>query len=388
LKNALVLSGGGARGAYESGVLRFITNEIGPRLDKPLAFDLVSGTSVGALNGCWVAGHGTGPTSGRRLSRLWRTLEVGDVWAFDSLDLLRSPVRLWQADPDIGASFLDARPLHRLVRKLFPFAGMRRALAERRIDAVVLSATEVATGRATLFVEGMDVGEIPYPQVGVRAVTLGAEHALASAAIPFLFPPIEVDGLRYVDGSLRQNTPLSPVLRMGADRVLVIGVKRPFRVRSEEALADIDENPNLVFLLGKVLNALMLDPLEQDLHRLERLNAIFDWGLETYGEDFVDNFNAVISKHRGKGYRRVKTALVLPRSDLGEVCAAAYHESSPRLSRATRFLLDLISDREGGEADLLSYLFFDRGYTGQIERLGWEDARAKEEELAAFFSPD
>lgn len=385
MKTALVLSGGGARGAYEAGVLRFLTNEISPRLDRPLEFDIISGTSVGALNGCWIAGHGTSETSGRRLSRLWRNLEVADVWSFDSMDLLRSPARLWQADPELGASFLDARPLHRLVRKLFPFAGMRQALLEERLDAVVISATEVATGRATLFVEGGDAGAIPYSQVNVRGVTLGPEHALASAAIPFLFPPVEVEGLRYVDGGLRQNTPLSPVLRMGADRVLVIGVKRPFRVRTEQALAEPNENPNLVFLLGKVLNALMLDPLEQDLQRLQRLNAIFDWGLETYGEDFLEKFNAVISAHRGAAYRRVETALVLPTADLGQVCAAAYAGSTPRLSRATRFLLELISDREGGEADLLSYLLFDRSYTSELERLGWEDARDQENELAAFF---
>ncbi|HJN75443.1 MAG TPA: patatin-like phospholipase family protein [Myxococcota bacterium] len=385
MTTALVLSGGGARGAYEAGVLRFLTNEIGPRLDKPLAIDIISGTSVGALNGCWIAGNGTNPGSGRGLSHIWRRMEVGDIWSFDSLDLLRSPAKLWQADPDIGASFLDARPLHDLVRRLFPFAGIRRALGEGTLAAVALSATEVATGRSTLFIEGAGVGDIPYPQVRVREVTLGPEHALASAAIPFLFPPINVDGLRYVDGSLRQNTPLSPALRMGADKVLVIGVKRPFDVRSEEALADANENPNLVFLLGKVLNALMLDPLEQDLTRLDRLNAIFDWGTENYGVDFIDRFNAVISKHRGRGYRRVESALVLPRADLGEVCAAAYVAAAPRLTRATRLLLDLISDREGGEADLMSYLFFDRSYTAEIERLGWEDARDCEEQLATFF---
>ena len=388
MTTALVLQGGGARGAYEAGVLRFITNEIAPRLDAPMQIPLISGTSVGALNGAFLAGHGLHPTTGRRLSRLWRTLEVADIWEFDSLDLLRSPARLYTPDPDIGSAFLDARPVQRLVRKLFPTEGLKRAFASGALTAFIVAATEVATGRASLFVQsaqGFDL-QIPYPQVTVRPVTMSSEHILASAAIPFLFPPIAIDGQPFVDGGLRQPTPLSPVLRFGADRALVVGVKRPFTERTKKALATPHENPNLVFLLGKVLNVLMLDPLEQDLSRLERLNAIFDWGTETYGDDFLERLNAVVSPKRGAGYRRVETQLVLPREDIGRVCAQCYQTSTPRLSRATRFLLDTISDREGHEADLLSYLFFDRCYTSTLERLGWEDARAQEEQLARFLS--
>ncbi|MCP4918026.1 MAG: hypothetical protein GY913_14025 [Proteobacteria bacterium] len=386
MTTALVLQGGGARGAYEAGVLRFITNEIVPRLDKPMEIPLVSGTSVGALNGAFIAGHGLHPTTGRRLSRIWRNLEVGDVWEFDGLDLLRSPSRLWAPDPDIGSAFLDARPIQKLVRKLFPAKGMRRAFESGTLKAFVVAATEVATGRASLFVEAAPgfEHEMPYPQVTVRPVRMTSEHILASSAIPFLFPPISIDGQPFVDGGLRQPTPLSPMLRMGADRALVVGVKRPFAIRSQKALSQPHENPNLVFLLGKVLNVLMLDPLEQDLSRLERLNAIFDWGTETYGEDFLARLNTVVAPSRGAGYRRVETQLVLPREDLGRVAAQCYLTSEPRLSRATRFLLDTISDREGHEADLLSYLFFDRCYTSTLERLGWEDARAQEQELAAF----
>lgn len=388
MTTALVLQGGGARGAYEAGVLRFLTNEIGPRLDRPMDVPIISGTSVGALNGAFVAGNGLEPATGRYLSKLWRTLSVGDIWGFDGMDLLRAPGRLWSPDPDLGSAFLDARPLHSLVRRLFPTAGLAAAFASGRLHAFVIAATEVATGRASLFVEsraGMEL-ELPYPQVTVRPVTMSSEHVLASAAIPFLFPPIAVDGEPYVDGGLRQPTPLSPVLRLGADRALVIGVKRPFAARTEKALAESHDNPNLVFLLGKVLNVLMLDPLEQDLSRLERLNAIFEWGTETYGDDFVERLNAVVAPRRGAGYRRVETQLVLPREDLGRVAAACYAASSADLNRPTRFLLDSISDREGKEADLLSYLFFDRCYTSELERLGWEDARAKEEELARFLS--
>ncbi len=388
-KLALVLQGGGSRGAYEAGVLRFLLDEVAPRLDKPLRFDLISGTSVGALNGCWVAGRGPTREAGRRLSRVWRNLTVHDVWRFDTMDLLRSPSRLFSGDPKAGASFLDASPLHRLVTRLFPFAGMHEQIGTGKLDAVVLASTEVATGRSVLFVQHgahIEPGWIPYPEIDVRSVTIEPMHALASSAIPFLFPPVDIGGLSYVDGGVRQNTPISPVLRLGAEKVLVLGVKRPFQQRSLEALEDVDDNPNLVFLLGKVLNAFMLDPIEQDLSRLERLNKLFEWGEEAYGQDFLEGLNKVVAPKRGAPYRKVESLIVRPREDLGRVCAQIYRRSPPETSRATRLLLDLVSDREGEEADFMSYLLFDTAYTSALERLGWEDARDMEEELGAFLS--
>ncbi len=388
-KLALVLQGGGSRGAYEAGVLRFMLDEIGPRLDKPLRFDLISGTSVGALNGCWVAGRGPTRDAGRRLSRIWRNLSVHDVWRFDTMDLLLSPNRLFSGDPKSGASFLDASPLHRLVTRLFPFAGMHEQIAAGELDAVVLAATEVATGRSVLFVqhgEHIRPGTIPYPEIDVRSVKLQPQHALASAAIPFLFSPVEIDGRSFVDGGVRQNTPISPVLRLGADKVLVLGVKRPFSQRSEQALEEVEDTPNLVFLLGKVLNAFMLDPIEQDLSRLERLNQLFEWGEQAYGAGFLEGLNKVVEPHRGAPYRKVESLIVRPREDLGRVCAQVYKQSPPQVTRASRLLLDLISDREKEEADFMSYLLFDKAYTSVLERLGWEDARDMEERLAAFLA--
>ena len=392
---ALVLAGGGARGAYEAGALRFILTELSPNLPAPVRFRIICGTSAGALNGAYVAGSGDHAETARALSSIWQSMEISQVFNFTALDMLRSPSRLWQrpaANEAERSALLDAAPLHALVKRMFPTEGLRRRLSSGELLALAVSATEVATGRNLIFLQRHRPGpheDIPYAQMVMRESTLTPNHVLASAAIPFLFPPVEVDGRYFVDGALRQNTPLSPALRLGAEKVLVIGVKRSFVVEDAQTVEEADRPPSLTFLMGKALNALTLDPLERDLKAVERYNALFRWGVETYGPDFMEKLNAHLRPEPGTEYRAVRTALILPRANLGRLAAQAFRATPPKAPYASRLLLRFIAESEDqGEADTLSYLLFDRAYTAEVERLGFEDARDQAEELARFFRED
>lgn len=386
----LVLAGGGARGAYEAGVMRYIFTELAPKLRVPVNMQVVCGTSAGALNAGFLAGVGSAPGGAIALSRIWQQLEVEQVFTITTFDLLRSPRLLWQvsAEGDKGGSLLDARPLHALVRRHLPADQIRQRVAEGLLRALVIAATEVATGRCVLFMDHdsrHELGPISLHEE-LRRTAISAEHVLASAAIPFLFSPVSIDGRYFLDGGLRQNTPLSPALMLGADRVLVVSVNPPFEVTSAAATNQgPDGPPSLAFLLGKALNALMIDPLEQDLKALQQFNALFAWGTDAYGPEFMTRLNAAVRPTRGVPFRPVRALHIQPREDLGRLAGECFRRSPPRASRATRYFIKLIADDEESQADVLSYVMFDREYTGLLEQMGYEDGRAREEQLAAFF---
>jgi NTE family protein len=200
-----------------------------------------------------------------------------------------------------------------------------------------------------------------------------ALHALTSAALPLLFPPIPLYGAQLVDGGLRQNTPLGPVLRAGADRVLVVSLKR--QAHDEERAPS---PPNLTFLVGKTLNALLLDPVEQDVHEARNINAIIEWGVRTYGASFATRLEEDL------GVRKAEIVFLSPSEDLGEVAATLYRARPPKVGGAIAQLLDYAAGNSGPDNDLLSYVYFDREYTGALEALGHEDAKRREDELVAL----
>lgn len=382
-----MLSGGAARGAYEAGALRFVLNELAARLDRPPRFDIISGTSVGALNGAWLATLGVDGAAADALSRLWRSLRIHDIYHFEGMHLLRAPWRILGRPAQSELSLVDASPLHELVRTRVPWSMLSARIQRGELHAMTMSATEVATGRNVVFVQSATPYRAPKgPESHWRGVRLGPEHCLASSAVPFVFPPVHVDGVAYLDGALRQSTPLKPALRLGADRVLVVNVRQPYGVKLQAMVDQPEPGLNLVFLLGKALSALAYDPVEEDLRHAERLNLIFDWGTSRYGPEFMHELNALLSPGRGSGYRRLKTLVLRPREDLGRVAAACFRERPPAATRATSTLLSMVAEREGDSGELLSYLLFEEHTAATFERLGWEDARARADALAGFFS--
>lgn len=373
----LVLAGGAARGAYTAGVMRFIWGDLAPRLGEDLWPRVVSGTSVGALNGVFVVARDRACL--RRLTEIWQELQIAHVYQLHTgglLGALRSTFGTASRP-----ALLDPSPLYSLVAREFPRHLVREAIDSHAVRAFIVSATQIETGMNALFVEtaqqGLDLQTLP----GARSVRtrIGEEHLLASAAIPFLFPPVKVGDHFFVDGGLRQNTPLRPVLRAGSTHTLVVGTNLASSSEARHALAS--PAPTLPFLAGKTLNALMSDPVERDIRQQEEVNQLLLWAGERYGAEFLEG------AYRELGWRPVKTLFLSPSEDLGRVANATFAKAPPMVSAQIRWLLGMVADKanaDEGESDFLSYLYFDRAFTGQLEALGYEDARRREEELAGF----
>lgn len=404
-RNALVLSGGGARGAYEAGVLRFLFEELPKDLGETPRFDIVTGTSVGAIHACYVAAtaHLT-DERGEALRSIWESLDARSLFGSPLRELARIPstiLSLWRGQtrfdqsepPERLFGLLDTERLEALVNDAVPWPNIRSNLREGRLRALSIAATEVATGRVVAFVE-RDPPGIPSwtrdPSVIARAAAIGPSHALASAAIPFLFPGVRVEGSYYVDGGLRLNTPLAPALRLGADRVLVVSLTGGPKQGPEgdtEALR-IKHFGNPVFLTGKLLNALLLDRVETDLRHMRLLNDVLRRVREAGGGEVLDAVAATVCADRGQPYKIIDDLVVRPSIDLGilagKVLAKAAREEDASL--LVRRLVDMLGfGSERLEADLLSYVFFDSSYTRPLMDLGFADAERMRDQLTAFF---
>jgi NTE family protein len=312
---------------------------------------------------------------------------VGDLIGVPMRALGLTQLRRRGAHADVIGGLLDVAPLERLVNDRIPWKQLRDNLAHGR--ALCVSCTEVRSGRDTVFLDGPISNPGPWSfDPNARAVVseITPAHVCASAAIPFLFPAVRIGERFYVDGGLRMNTPLSPPLRLGCNRVLVVALKHH---RPPDAEIDFPEQviTQPAFLMGKVLDALTLDQIEVDLHRLRLVNAILERGSQAFGADFLDKINVAVRAERGVGYRHVETVVVRPGDDIGRIAARAYRRQrgSGALgalpSLLTRFALRGVPEQE---ADLLSYLFFDRSFTGELIALGREDARRSEDAIFAL----
>lgn len=403
---ALVLSGGGARGAYEAGVLRFLFEELPKDLGHAPQFDVVTGTSVGAIHACFVAATAHQSAGrGRLLRDIWESLEARSLFGSRLQQLSRVPALVRSilsgngkldegTPPDRLFGLLDTERLEALVTDAIPWSCIRKNLREGRIQALSIAATEVATGRVVVFIE-TEPPSVPRwthdASVIARSASIGPSHALASAAIPFLFPGVRVEGSYYVDGGLRLNTPLAPALRLGADRVLVVSLTEGPKQGPEgdtEALR-VRQFGNPIFLGGKLLNALLLDRVETDLRHMRLLNDVLGRVRQTGGSEVLAAVADAVRSDRGQPYKIIEDLVVRPSADLGVVagCVLAEAARAPHAGFLVRKLVDTLGFRdERLEADLLSYVFFDSSYTRPLMELGFADAAAMREQLAAFFA--
>jgi len=228
----------------------------------------------------------------------------------------------------------------------------------------------------------------------MQPIRLSPIHALASASIPMLFPAVRIGSRYYADGGLRLNTPLAPAVRLGANRVMVIGVGRSGSGTVSEELAQqrTEGFGNPMFLAGKVLNALMLSPVDADLARLHLINRIIENGTDTYGEDFLARLNeTAAAKGDPRPLQKIHDLVIRPSEDLGIMAGQLLANSRDQLSLSPflRIIMRLLgTGADAQESDLLSYLLFDSAYALPLIELGYKDAEAKEDELAAFFSDD
>lgn len=396
---ALVLAGGAARGAYEVGVVQHILEDVATDLGRDVPLDILCGTSVGALNACALAAFADEPRArAARLVDIWTRLRVEDLVQPDLRGLLSMGTRWLRGnrDPSTIAAreggIVAPEALERLIETEIPFAAIDGHLQAGLLDALTVSTTHVSSGRTVVYVHRADRDLPPWsldPTITPRAARITAQHAFASAAIPILFRAVRLDGEYHCDGGLRQNVPLSPARRLGAHGVIVVNPRFIGRPDDQSRLTPAnDAFPGPLFLLGKTLNALLLDRIDTDLARLRSINDILEAGKRKFGESFVDDINEALGHARGRGMRPMRSILIRTSQDIGKLASdfVASPVFAKRVGGGAGRLMRRLGERESAdESDLLSYLLFDGEFARQLIALGREDARARHGELCAFF---
>lgn len=380
----IVLSGGGARGAYEVGVLSYILGDLMRGRKGPPRGDIVSGTSVGAANATFIAATAEDlPRGMDRLRTMWMDLELADVLQFGLREALT--IHRVLLGGVSGTGLFGATRLAQVVGSGIDWRAIRRNQNAGHIRALTVTATHVGTGRPVVFVDRTLDAPLPDglpSEIAVREERILPHHVLASASIPVLFAPVRIRRDLYCDGGLRLNTPMAPAIHMGADRLLVVGVSTP---PSGDVLLGGERFPGATFLLGKVLNAFLLDHIVNDIHELQRTNELLRDGMAVFGPDFVQRLNARAEERGQKGSRLVRTLVLRPSTDISELAADYLRRHRLRFGKLLgRSFLRLLDVGEGATADLASYLLFDGGFARLLIDLGRADAAQRRDEIEAF----
>lgn len=402
---ALVLSGGGARGAYAVGVVSGLHEILSRSGSAPVPFDMFSGTSVGAINSAFLAAHADQSDYGiARLREIWSGLSLDEhlqlVWrSFLGWRSLRAKLKGGrEAAERSGYSLLDPRALERLVERSIPWKRLEANVASGKVKGLMIPALNVNSGCTTIFCQ-LAPGISHRPSKDPRRVAvrdrIRPEHVLGSAAIPFLFPARRVGASYYCDGGLRYNTPLAPPVRAGARRLVVVSLARQRDPCCADATPGAPERyPSPFFLGGKLLDALFLDPVVYDLHVLERTNRLLEVFRGSLSPSASAEVDAVLNSTRGASYQHLDVLTFSPSRDLGRLAGRTLFELSKarRLSAKSRLLLGALrgpSDPEAdAESDWASYLLFDGAFARQLIDLGRRDAWERADEVRAFFESE
>jgi NTE family protein len=371
-KIALILSGGGARAAYQAGVTRAISELVPAGSSSPFA--IICGTSAGAINAASLAaGARDFHAAALRLCGLWSNLTVGDIYRADALHMLQTAWHVVRSvvprsDRKRLVGLLDNAPLAKLLERELPFHAISRSIEAGAIEALTITASSYQTGMSVSFCMGGPTMELweRSQRIGVRA-DIAVEHLLASSAIPFVFPPTRIGMEYFGDGAMRQMSPTAPALHLGADRILVVGAAR---TGTPTTPGDAIDPPSLAQIGSHVLASIFTDALGTDLEKVRLVNIA------------VRQIDPGRLASSPMPLRDIAMLVLTPSIPL-ENLAQDYRDNLPR---SLRFALRGIGGtREGGEG-LLSYLLFDRGFCSALIDLGYRDAQAKQAELNKLLS--
>ncbi|MDJ0918249.1 MAG: patatin-like phospholipase family protein [Woeseiaceae bacterium] len=375
INSALVLPGGGARGAYQVGVLKAIA-ELVPR-GSSSPFSIISGTSAGAVNSVVLASKAKRyRVAVAELERVWANFHCDQVYRTDTLTMLKSSLH-WLASIVLGGmlvgtpkSLLDNSPLRALLSRNVRFPRIEEAIDNDWLDAIAVTAASYNSARSSSFFEtdGSVRDWSRTRRAGIRT-RLHLDHIMASIAVPMIFPPVRINGEFFGDGAMRQATPLSPAIRLGADRILVIGVRDEIAENTPEQRGPT-EPPSFAQIAGYMLDTLFMDGLYSDLERMTRINQLLD---SVVPSDQSAVFAAM---------RPIDTMVIVPSKDIRSIA----HKHRKELPVAVRMLLRGIGGRNSSENRLLSYLLFERKFTRELIELGYHDAMAAREQLESFIS--
>ena len=394
----LLLTGGGARAAYQVGVLQAIVDL--RRRYQPAAegeiqgspFSIICGTSAGAINAAAVACSADDfRMAVARLSRVWGHFEAGHVYAADAMSIARTGAK-WLRSVSLGwllarskhfkvtppRSLLDNSPLGKLLERAVPLERLSGLIQQGHLQALAVTASSYSSGQHVTFYEGVE-----HLRPWIRSQRLAVpcnvtrDHLMASSAIPFIFPaqalPMQNGGTEYFgDGSMRQTAPIAPAIHLGAERILVIGAGRMRQAGETQQPVNASDYPSLAEIAGHALSSIFLDSLAVDIERIQRINQ---------------TLSLVPPDKRGNSALKPVELLVIAPSERVDEIAAEHTRDLPFMVRALLGALGVSSARkkkQRGEA-LASYLLFEAGFTRELMALGRADAMKQEEALRKFF---
>ncbi|MEM9257479.1 MAG: patatin-like phospholipase family protein [Pseudomonadota bacterium] len=376
MKPALVLSGGGARGAYQVGVLKAIADLHAKSAHNP--FSIISGTSAGAVNGVALAASANNfRLAVKKVEKIWANLHVHKVYRAGAWDLIKSHGRVvgslfnHKLRTSKALSLLDNQPLRELLDQSIQFKNIQKRIEGGYLDAVCVSASGYSSGENVTFFQARN-GVASWRtgrRVG-RPAVLTTSHILGSSAIPLIMPAEQIEQEYFGDGALRQLAPISPALRLGADRVLVIGVSGNASRSQPETPS---QPPSLARIVGHVFNSAFIDSLEQDVNALLRINDLLG---------YVENETPHATPD---GMRKIDLLVISPSIEFDEI-AANYIDEMPRAMRGALRLIG--ATRGGGGASLASYLLFESAFCKELIDCGYRDAMAERESILEFFLPE
>ena len=371
MKTALVLSGGGARGAYQVGVLKALAQLLPRTGVNP--FQIVCGTSSGAINAAKVASEADDFHQAiKGLEAIWSNLSSDQVHQVGYGDIVKSAAKILMSFFHSGIakgqslSLFNNQPLFNLLTRSIDIARLDKMISAQHIHALSISALGYSSGQNISFFQGHDS-----LQPWCRSRRIGAKtrlehkHLMASSALPAIFPAVRLNREYFGDGALRQSAPMSAALHLGADKLLVIGVSGSHDTLEERMVTQ--HSPTIAQVLGNLLNSAFIDSLEEDVHMLERFNRV--------AQHLSNEQQAELQ------IRPVELLVIKPSIKFDQMAADFTHE----LPRSMRFLLSIIgANKKGGGASLASYILFEKQYCQALINSGYQDAMAQAEDIRQF----
>lgn len=372
-KIGLILSGGGARAAYQVGVLKAINKILPKTSGNP--YDIIAGTSAGAINGVALASYAEHHHIGiRHLERIWTNFKPNLIYRTDFKGVVKTLSRLTRTTL-IGrkykhdrVSLLDNAPLRGLLSEVIKFDNIQKAIDSGALHAMCVTGSGLDSGESVSFFQGhySIVNWQRHRRIGYRS-RIGIDHLMASSAIPMIFPSVKINQEYYADGAVRQLAPISPALHLGAEKILVIGVSGEAHKRKEKVEATAYPTPASV--MGHMLNAAFLDSMETDVERLQRINRT------------VDKIPEDVRKKHGMELKPIELLEINPSSSMDEIAGRHVDE----LPRVIRLALGGSGNTSRNGSGILSYLLFSSGFCKDLIALGYKDGMARRDEIERFF---
>ncbi len=369
---ALVLSGGGARGAYQVGVLKAVGELIAQhKLANP--FGIICGVSAGSINASFIASTCDNFHQGaEQLGELWGNLSSDRVFRTDALSLGKIGFQWIEglslgglAGPRPGISLLDTAPLAELISQNLHFSKIQSNINNHVLKALSITALDYRTSETISFLQSdPEIRNWERPRRRSEKTFIQTEHIMASSAIPVLFPPVAVGNRYFGDGCVRNHAPLSPALHLGASALLVVGVRKKAELHPDPLDHKLSA-PSLARVANTVLNSVLLDSVEVDLDRLEKINEF----LRRVPSEHQSNLN----------FKPINSVFISPTKDIGTLA----FQMSSRLPRIIRYLLKGLGPLEDAR-EIISYLMFEKEFLNMLIEMGYEDGMAQKENLTRF----